>query len=58
MMCYFCCNPMVPSTVLGTQEALNKYLSNFREPAHRLLTLMFGTDPCLKYSEKWFCLLS
>lgn len=45
MLCYSFCNPVV----LGTEEAHNKYLLNFIEPAHRLLTLISGSDPCLKY---------
>lgn len=49
MLYYFFCNSVVPRAVLGTAQALNKYLLNFIEPAHRLLTLMFETDLCLKY---------
>lgn len=47
MLYYFLCNSVVPSAVLGTAQALNKYLLNFIEPAH--VGSMFETDPCLKY---------
>lgn len=56
MLYHSFCNPAVPSTVLGTQQAHNKYLLSFIEPAHRLLSLMFEADPCLKYSAEWLCL--
>ena len=58
MLYHSFCNPVVPSTVLGTQQALNKYLLSFIESAHCLLTLMFESDSCLKYSAKWLCLPS
>ena len=56
MLYHSFCNPAVPSAALGTQQAHNKYLLSFIEPAHRLLTLMFEADPCLKYSAEWLCL--